>query len=225
MTIRAILLAISMSAAVLSGFERAAETPTPRGAGEAPVCDPGGPYACYTVIQFDARQSYDPDGTIVSYTWDFGDGQAGTGALVSHQYGSPGTYTVSLIVVDDDKIASQCETTVEIWGPCGDCPPVCDTGGPYQGIVGESVLLDGSGSYSATPCVPIVSFAWDFGDGVTGLGQQVSHTYSAPGLFTVYLALTDAEEYVTVCETYAEIASPSPTAPATWGRIKHRRGR
>ena len=53
-------------------------------------------------VRFDASDSYDPDGTIVNYLWDFGDGESGSGDGVQHQYTNPGTYTVSLTLVDED---------------------------------------------------------------------------------------------------------------------------
>lgn len=51
---------------------------------------------------FDGSGSYDPDGTIVSYLWDFGDGTTVMGAVVSPSYAVAGTYTVALIVTDND---------------------------------------------------------------------------------------------------------------------------
>ncbi len=45
--------------------------------------------------------SFDFDGSIVSYQWNFGDGESGTGATLSHKYSNAGTYTVLLTVVDD----------------------------------------------------------------------------------------------------------------------------
>jgi PKD repeat protein len=51
---------------------------------------------------FDATGSSDPDGAIVSYAWDFGDGGQSTQATPSHQFGSAGTYHVTLVVTDDD---------------------------------------------------------------------------------------------------------------------------
>jgi hypothetical protein len=50
---------------------------------------------------FDASGSYDPDGAIVSYVWDFGDGITGVGEILVHTYESPGEYTVTLTVTDN----------------------------------------------------------------------------------------------------------------------------
>jgi len=54
-----------------------------------------------SVVSFDASGSYTSDGTIVSYVWNFGDGNTGTGTSLSHTYSSSGTYTVSLTVTDN----------------------------------------------------------------------------------------------------------------------------
>ncbi|GEM_PF-2764024 len=50
---------------------------------------------------FDAGRSMDPDGKIVSYAWDFGDGTSGQGVNVKHGYAKAGDYTVALTVTDD----------------------------------------------------------------------------------------------------------------------------
>lgn len=52
-------------------------------------------------VEFDAKDSYDPDGRILSYEWAFGDGKTGRGRALTHSYTEPGTYDVSLRVVDD----------------------------------------------------------------------------------------------------------------------------
>lgn len=52
-------------------------------------------------VNFDGSGSYDPDGTVVSYEWNFGDGSFGTGASVSHTFNNPGAYTVVLIITDN----------------------------------------------------------------------------------------------------------------------------
>jgi len=59
-----------------------------------------------TVI-FDALSSYDSDGVILTYSWDYGDGSTGSGDEVSHTYATEGSYTVTLEVTDNGgKIAS-----------------------------------------------------------------------------------------------------------------------
>ncbi len=56
--------------------------------------------------RFDASDSYDIDGEIVSYEWDFGDGTVAQGIAAEHTYTAPGTYEVTLTVTDDDGLAS-----------------------------------------------------------------------------------------------------------------------
>ena len=57
-------------------------------------------------VTFNASQSYDPDGTIVNYEWNFGDSATSTGKIVTHKYASSGTYTVSLKVTDNDGLTA-----------------------------------------------------------------------------------------------------------------------
>lgn len=52
-----------------------------------------------STVVFDATNSSD-DGEIVTYSWDFGDGASGTGAVTTHTYTAPGTYVVTLTVWD-----------------------------------------------------------------------------------------------------------------------------
>ncbi len=61
---------------------------------------------------FDGTSSFDPDGKVVGWSWDFGDGQRGDGAKVEHTYLAQGVYTVHLTVVDQMGVRSG--TTVEL---------------------------------------------------------------------------------------------------------------
>ena len=65
-------------------------------------------------VQFSAAGSTDPDGTIVSYLWSFGDGTSGTGPMPLHIYRSPWAYRVSLTVIDDRDIRIIAHTTGEL---------------------------------------------------------------------------------------------------------------
>ena len=72
--------------------------------GEPPVADFSVPSNLSTnqTIVFDASGSFDEDGVIVSYIWDFGDGENGSGATPSHIYKEPGKYTVTLAITDNN---------------------------------------------------------------------------------------------------------------------------
>lgn len=73
--------------------------------------------SCNTAISFDASDSFDVDGEIVEYTWDFGDGNQATGKTVNHEYDTRGLYTITLTVTDGN--GKQGHTTnaclVDMW--------------------------------------------------------------------------------------------------------------
>lgn len=64
--------------------------------------------------EFDGGLSVDPDGSIVRYEWDFGDGNTATGQTVTHTYASDGDYTVTLTVTDDDGQTDDTQKTVGV---------------------------------------------------------------------------------------------------------------
>ncbi|RLF29717.1 MAG: hypothetical protein DRN05_01050 [Thermoplasmata archaeon] len=70
-----------------------------------PIADANGPYTGYvtTKITFNGSKSFDLDGTITKYAWDFGDGNTATGKHVNHTYSTSGNYTVKLTVIDNNE--------------------------------------------------------------------------------------------------------------------------
>ncbi|HWS88219.1 MAG TPA: PKD domain-containing protein [Pyrinomonadaceae bacterium] len=110
-------------------------TPTPN---NPPTANPGGPYAAQVgqTVQFTGSGSTDSDGTINSYSWDFGDGAVGTGVSPTHAYAAAGTYTVTLTVTDDDGATAQASTSATI-SPAS--PP---TGLQYYPLAHPVRLLD-----------------------------------------------------------------------------------
>ena len=81
-----------------------------------PIADTGGPYHGLTSgdILFDASNSYDPDGSIVNYTWSFGDGTYGYGIKISHRYNEAKIYNVTLTVRDNNGLTDTATTTADI---------------------------------------------------------------------------------------------------------------
>jgi chitodextrinase len=81
---------------------------------QPPVADIDGPRFARRghPAAFDGTNSFDPDGKVVGWTWDFGDGQRADGANVEHTFLSQGVYTVHLTVVDQMGVRSG--TTVEL---------------------------------------------------------------------------------------------------------------
>lgn len=162
-----------------------------------PVADAGGPYFGRPgrAITFDGTWSYDPDGTIVKYEWDFGDGTTGEGPTLSHTYEDEGVYTVTLTVTDDNGLTGSDATTATVSRPPPPPPlpknkkPKADAGPNQKAWVDRTVYFNGSESYDKDGY--IVSYRWRFGDGTTASGVEVQHAYSEPGHYTVALTVKD----------------------------------
>ncbi len=136
---------------------------------------------------FDAGASTDSDGTIVTYNWDFGDGQTGTGATVPHSYAKPGTYTVTLNVRDNSDVANSGDT--DILTVIVNDPPIAAAGDDKSVAIEEPTHFDAGASFDRDG--RLISYEWNFGDGATGGGAQTTHSYAQSGVYTVTLTITD----------------------------------
>jgi PKD repeat protein len=133
---------------------------------------------------FNASGSSDPDGTIASYAWSFGDATSGSGATTSHTFAAGGSYPVTLTVTDNAAATGQTVGTVTVTAP--NAPPVVSFTSACSAL---TCSFDASGS--SDPDGTIASYAWTFGDGTSGSGVTVSHTFAVGGTYTVTLAVTD----------------------------------
>lgn len=152
-------------------------------------------------VQVDGSASTDPDGTVVSWEWAFGDGATATGPTASHTYTTAGTHTVSLTVTDDSGLTATVDRTVEI---ALAAPTAAFSAAATQ------LTLAVDGSASADTDGTVTAWAWDFGDGGTASGRTASHTYTAGGTYTVRLEVTD-DTGLTHVVTADVTVSPAPT--------------
>jgi PKD repeat protein len=170
------------------------------------------PVAVGSPLALNGNASEDPDGAIVAWEWDFGDGKAGTGPTPSHTYTAPGDYLVRLTVHDDDGSAdSVTHTVTALRGPSQ--PPVASfTATPTSAPVGTPIGFDGTASEA--PGATIVGYTWQFGDGRSATGPLSSHSYNTPGSYTVSLTVfNDAGLPDTATRTVQVLAQPASEAP------------
>jgi PKD repeat protein len=145
------------------------------------------------VVAFDASASYDSSGEIVAWAWDFGDGETATGESVSHTFtaASARAFTVTLTLTDDDGAQGRASVTVRVVSAgTTNAPPVARfVSVPATGAAPLAVSFDAATSTDGDG--HIVTYAWTFGDGVTGTGVAPQHTFGVAGTYTVQLSVTD----------------------------------
>ena len=154
---------VALSGCLASNLPRAAFTVTPPSRSGYPPLD----------VTFDASASSSPNGVIVSYAWDFDDGETGSGKVVSHTFTEKGTYSVTLVVTDSsDKVGARTQTVEALnFVPVADFTPSAYTVG-----VDQPIRFDASDSYDTDG--EIVEYLWSFGDGTSDEGVEVEHRYS-----------------------------------------------
>ncbi|QAA76531.1 MAG: hypothetical protein BIP78_0765 [Candidatus Bipolaricaulis sibiricus] len=171
-------------------------------------------------VRFDASASSDPDGFIASYQWDFqNDGTFdATGQVVFHQYPAAGTYTVRLLVTDNQGATAQRTQTVVVTPVVVNQPPVAQfTFTPSAPTPGATVTFNGTPSYD--PDGSIVSYAWDLtGNGVIDRsGPVVTWTYGSAGAYNATLYVTDNQGATgqTTQPVIVAVAGPPGMPPMT----------
>jgi PKD repeat protein len=136
-------------------------------------------------VTFDGSTSVDPDGTISTYIWQFGDGAVATGLTATHAYGNAGSYQVKLTIIDEDKLTDDDVATINVVSQ-----PIAAF--EFSFAPPGSDHLMGFYAYGSYDEVGLVEYAWSFGDGTYGLGWQVSHTYITSGTYEVKLTVKNS---------------------------------
>jgi PKD repeat protein len=146
-------------------------------------------------VTFDASSSYDPDGEVIAYEWDFDeDGRYddAEGVVVDHEFSQEGSFEVSLRVTDNNGDYNVMNMTIEA-GSVNGLRAVISSGlaeGDYY-YVGEKYSFDGS--LSQVRDGKITSYLWDFGDLNQTQSRTASHTYEESGEYEVTLTIEDSE--------------------------------
>lgn len=177
-------------------------------------------------VTFNASGSTDADGTIVSYSWKFGDSSPEvikTDPFVTHVYATAGTYNVTLTVKDNDGLSDSTSKTVKVLAP--GAPRARFTFKPENPLVDQ--LVSFNASLSSPDGGTIVSYIWGFGDKTSGTGILTTHTYTSFGHYQVTLTVTDSEGYSdstssTLKVNVRDVAVVSVTPSATdvyWGQV------
>ena len=159
------------------------------------------------LVQFSAAGSFhpDPDVTLVSYSWNFGDGSAaGTGVTTSHTFTRPDSFpttrNVQVTVTDSQGLTATSSCPVTIVDT--NVPPDANAGGPYSMCMGGSLTLDGMASADEDGTVE--AYAWSWGtinfaapNATTGrVDASAAFEALGPGTYNLGLQVTDNDDAV-----------------------------
>lgn len=162
------------------------------------------------IFQFSAAGSKDPEGTALSYSFDFDDGTTvvGPAASVSHEFQQRGQFDVTLTVTDADGGQATEQVTVTVLNQ----PPIGIAQGPLVGDVNQALTFTAHGSDSDGDAI---SFAWDFAGSkfsADGTGDTFTVTPTKWGSYVLTLTTTDEAGAATAKTYTVKIASEAPTA-------------
>jgi hypothetical protein len=165
----------------------------PASGGEAPAA-----------VHFDASASSVENASgISSYTWDFGDEEAASGATPTHVYRHSGTYQVTVTVTGEDGAVATASEEVTITHAA----PSAQASGPASGTVGQALTFASTGSTASGGPYEAV---WEFGDGSQPVeGATAMHVFSVSGSYQATLSIRDGEGEIATATLQIAIAAPT----------------
>ncbi len=145
-------------------------------------------------VSFSGFESRSPGGQVTGYSWEFNQGESGSGMNIVRAFDQPGTYQVRLTITDNLGLTAS--ETIEFSVEAADDDPtsqnpvaVIRMNPAQQGRINEAVRF--SGFYSRSPGGLITSYTWDFCQGESGSGVNIERVFDQPGTYQVRLTVTD----------------------------------
>lgn len=140
-------------------------------------------------VEVSGTNSYDPEGSVLSYTWDFGDGSGEvSGSTASHTYLEAGDFVATLTVSDDSGLTGVAQVAISVSENAAPTA-VLALSAAENGTA--PLLVSFCGEDSRDTDGSIVSYEWSFGDGATDTAETTTHTYAAAGRYVASLVVTD----------------------------------
>jgi PKD repeat protein/heat shock protein HslJ len=180
-------------------------------AGPSFAVSAGGPYSGFTnqPVQFNAVAAVPLTTTPITFSWTFGDGGTAIGSNPRYTYARPGVYTVTLTGTSGTTTSQDTTTATITAAPV--TPLTVNAGGPYTGTVGQPVTLTAQTNIADAS----LTFTWDFGDGVSGAGSTVSHTYQLQGTYIATVVAVSGATGAAAGNTASVTIGPAaPTGPS-----------
>ncbi len=132
--------------------------------------------------QMSAAASIPSGGTLAAYSWDFGNGNNGTGQNTSETYASAGNYTVQLVVSSTDGCTDTLTQNVQV-----KALPVIDS------LMVQGACFPNPAQFDAyVSNLPVSNYQWNFGGTNNGFGQSLSYNFNNPGTYNYQVTVTAA---------------------------------
>lgn len=146
--------------------------------------------------------SIDLDGAVVSWLWEFGDGENSTEQSPAHKYAKKGSYNVTLTVMDNEGKRNATSEKLTVYNIA---PKASFVLSPEQPVVGVEVQFTDA---SVDPEGEVAFWLWNFGDGFTSTDQNPKHKYHSPGRYNVSLTVKDDEGVEDTAFKTIEVVEP-----------------
>ncbi len=169
------------------------------------------PAAVNEVITFTANIRA---GDGVNYRWDFGDGFRAVGQIVSHVYRQTGRYTATVLAINSiNRLTATTGVTItSMPEPSDEAIAGLSVQNSSPTAVKEVITFTASITAGTN-----VSYTWDFGDGGSDVGQEVTHVYSQAGTYTVRVLASNSTNTRTATTGVTITSMPEPSDEAIAG--------